>query len=244
LKFIIPALQFVSHVAALLANFDQFNQRTGIMEKSLLIIGAGPGLSSSVAERFASEGFSVKLISRSAVNLERIKRKLETEGIDVAFSTADAGSATQLKESIKTLSVGTTGFDVVLYNAAVVRAGDIMEESPENLTREFTINVANALGSLQATYEGLKQKKGTFLLTGGGLGVSPSAAYGSLSIGKAGVRSLAYQLHDRLKADGIYVGLLTVAGLINPGSETHSPALLADLFWKMYSERSEVEIHQ
>ncbi len=214
------------------------------MKKSLLIIGAGPGLSCSVAEKFASEGFSIKLISRSAVNLERIKRKLESQRIEVAFSTADAGSTTQLIESIKTLSVGMAGFDVVLYNAAVVKAGDIMAENPEVLTREFTVNVANALGALQATYEGLKQHKGAFLLTGGGLGVNPSAAYGSLSIGKAGVRSLAYQLHDRLKEDGIYVGLLTVAGLINPDSETHSPALLANLYWKLYSERSEVEIHQ
>lgn len=214
------------------------------MKKSLLIIGAGPGLSSSVAEKYASEGFSIKLISRSAVNLERIKRKLEAQGIEVAFSAADAGIITQLNESIKTLSVGRTGFDVVLYNAAVVKAGDIMEETPEVLTREFTVNVANALGVLQATYNGLKQNKGAFLLTGGGLGVHPSAAYGSLSIGKAGVRSLAYQLHERLKADGIYVGLLTIAGLINPDSETHSPALLADLYWKLYSERSDVEIHQ
>ncbi len=214
------------------------------MKKSLVIVGAGPGLSSSVAEKFASEGFSIKLVSRSAVNLERLKRKLEARGIDIAFSTADAGSITQLNESIKTLSVGTSGFDVVLYNAAVVKARDIMEESPEELTREFTINVANALGTLQATYEGLQKNKGAFLLTGGGLGVNPSADYGSLSIGKAGVRSLAYQLHDRLKKDGIYVGLLTVAGFINPDSETHSPALLADLFWKLYSERTEVEIHQ
>ncbi|UFH57269.1 SDR family oxidoreductase [Spirosoma sp. KNUC1025] len=214
------------------------------MKKSLLIIGAGPGLSSSVAEKFASEGFNIKLVSRSAVNLERIKRKLEAQGIDVAFSTADAGSATQLRESIQTLSIGSSGFDVVLYNAAVVKARDIMDESPEELTREFTVNVANALSVLQATYEGLKHTKGAFLLTGGGLGINPSADYGSLSIGKAGVRSLAYQLHERLKADGIYVGLLTVAGFINPDSETHAPALLADLFWKLYAERTEVEIHQ
>lgn len=214
------------------------------MKKTLLIVGAGPGLSSSVAEKFSSEGFTIKLISRSAVNLERLKRKLEGRGIDVAFSAADAGSVTQLRESIQTLSIGSSGFDAVLYNAAVVKARDIMDESPEELTREFTVNVANALGTLQATYEGLKQNKGAFLLTGGGLGVSPSAAYGSLSIGKAGIRSLAYQLHDRLKEDGIYVGLLTVAGFINPDSETHSPALLADLFWKMYAERADVEIHQ
>ena len=213
------------------------------MKKSLLIIGAGPGLSQSVAERFAKEGFTINLISRNATNLEKIKSGLQARGIEVAYATADAGNAGQLKEAIKSLST-QHGFDVVLYNAAVVKALDIIEENPEVLVSDFTINVANALTVMQITHESLKQNKGAFLLTGGGLGVSPAAAYGSLSIGKAGVRSLAYQLHDRLKDEGIFVGLLTVAGFINPDSETHSPEHLANLFWGMYSERTEVETHQ
>jgi len=213
------------------------------MKKSLLIIGAGPGLSQSVAQRFAKEGFTINLISRNAANLEKIKNELQTQGIEVAYATADAGNAGQLNEAIHSLST-QHGFDAVLYNAAVVKALDIIEEDPEVLVSDFTINVANALTVLQTTHESLKQNKGAFLLTGGGLGVSPAAAYGSLSIGKAGVRSLAYQLHDRLKDEGIYVGLLTVAGLINPESETHSPELLAGLFWGMYRERTQVENHQ
>jgi short-subunit dehydrogenase len=214
------------------------------MKKSILIIGAGQGLSLGVAEKFAKENFSISLISRSATNLEKIKKDLESKGIEVTYATADAGNTAQLDEAVKTLSDRVSGFDAVLYNAAVVKAKDIMEESVADLTHEFTINVGNAVQSLQAGYSGLKQKQGAFLLTGGGLGVNPMAAYGSLSIGKAGLRSLAYQLHDRLKDEGIYVGLLTVAGFINPESATHSPAVLAGLFWKLYTERTEVEIHQ
>jgi short-subunit dehydrogenase len=214
------------------------------MKKSLLIIGAGPGLSYGVAEKFAKQGFSISLISRSATSLKKIKNELEGREIEINYAVADAGNAIQLGEAIKTLSNQSSGFDAVLYNAAVVKAKDIMEESAADLTQEFTINVAGAVQSLQSAYPGLKQKQGAFLLTGGGLGVSPMAAYGSLSIGKAGIRSLAYQLHERLKDEGIYVGLLTVAGFINPESKTHSPAVLADLFWKLYTDRDEVEIHQ
>ena len=214
------------------------------MEKSILIIGAGPGLSRSVAERFGSEGFSVSLVSRNVANLENLKSTLERQGINAVYAAADAANAQELKEAIGSLSQAVAGFDVVLYNAAVVKALDIMDEDPQVLTHEFSINVSNALTSIQAAYEGLRQKKGAFLLTGGGLGVTPAAAYGSLSIGKAGIRSLAYQLHERLKDEGIYVGLLTVAGFINPDSPTHSPELLASLYWKMYTERSQVEIQQ
>lgn len=214
------------------------------MKKSILIIGAGPGLSLGVAERFAKEGFSINLISRNAGNLEKIKTELEAQDIDVAYAVADAGNAADLDKAVRELASNAAGFDVVLYNAAVVKAKDIMEESYADLTREFSINVAGALQSLQAAYPGLKEKKGSFLLTGGGLGVSPAAAYGSLSIGKAGIRSLAFQLNERLKDEGIYVGLLTVAGFIKPESETHSPEVLAELFWKLHNDRTEVEIHQ
>lgn len=177
-------------------------------------------------------------------NLENLKSALKGQGINSVFAAADAANASELNAAIGSLSQAVAGFDVVLYNAAVVKALDIMDEDPLVLTHDFSINVSNALTSLQAAYQGLRQKKGAFLLTGGGLGVTPSAAYGSLSIGKAGVRSLAYQLHDRLKDEDIYVGLLTVAGFINPDSPTHSPELLASLFWKMYTERSQVEIQQ
>jgi short-subunit dehydrogenase len=214
------------------------------MKKSILIIAAGPGLSLGVAERFAKENFSISLISRNAANLEKIKNELEARDIDVAYAVADAGNAENLDKAVKTLSTRVFGFDVVLYNAAVVKAKDIMEETSADLVREYAVNVANAVQSLQAAYPGLKQKQGAFLLTGGGLAVNPMAAYGSLSLGKAGIRSLAYQLHERLKDEGIYVGLLTVAGFINPDSETHSPEILADLFWKLYNDRNAIEINQ
>ncbi|WP_284653470.1 SDR family NAD(P)-dependent oxidoreductase [Flavobacterium terrisoli] len=214
------------------------------MKKSILIIGAGPGLSLGVAKKFASKEFTINLISRNQENLEKIKSELNHQGIEVNYATADAGSAEQLTSAITSLSEINSGFDAVFYNAAVLKAKDILEETSESLTQEFTINVANALHSLQLTREGLKQKKGAFLLTGGGLAITPSAEYGSLSIGKAGIRSLALQLHDRLKQDDIYVGLLTVAGFILSDSETHSPLILADLFWKLYSERTSVEFHQ
>lgn len=214
------------------------------MSKSIVIIGAGPGLSNAVAEKFAAEGFTINLISRNQNNLEKIKQQLNAKGIEVAYAVADAGNAQQLSEAIAALSKSQSGFDAVLYNAAVLKAKDILEETSETLTQEFTINVANALHVLQLTYEGLRQKQGTFLLTGGGLAIHPSPDYGSLSIGKAGIRSLAYQLHDRLKEEEIYVGLLTVAGFIKPDSITHSPSILAELFWNLYKERTAVEFQQ
>ncbi|RZJ72553.1 SDR family NAD(P)-dependent oxidoreductase [Flavobacterium sp.] len=211
--------------------------------KTIAIIGAGTGLSQAVAETFSKHGFALRLISRNAQNLEKLASQLKADGIDVDFASADAGNSQQLSQALKKLEP-STGFDVVLYNAAALKAKDILEETSETLTRDFEVNTAGALNAIQTTYNGLKATKGAFLLTGGGLALTPSPDYGTLSIGKAGLRSLAFQLHDRLKPDGIYVGLLTVAGFIDAESETHSPELLAKLFWQLYEQRAQVEFHK
>lgn len=213
------------------------------MKKSILIIGAGAGLSQGIAEKFGTEGFKVALISRTAANLEKLQQTIAQKGIEVDYATADAGNAVQLANAISALIKKTSGFDVVLYNAAVLKQKDILEETSEDLTTDFTINVANAVTSLQTVYPILKERNGAFLLTGGGFGIHPNAQYGSLSLGKAGIRSLAYQLHDRLKDEGIFVGMVSIAGLISTASETHSPAILAEDFYKLYTERINVEIH-
>jgi hypothetical protein len=117
---------------------------------------------------------------------------------------------------------------------------DILQVAPQQLVQEFGINVA-ALGSVQALLADLKQASGTLLLTGGGRGTHPDPHYGSLSIGKAGLRSLAAQLHQRLQPEGIYVGLLTITKGIQDGEPTYSPAALAEHFWQMAQARISLE---
>jgi short-subunit dehydrogenase len=212
------------------------------MKKSILIVGAGPGLSQGIAEKFGKEGFKVSLISRNTSNLEDLKTGFADKGIELSYLAADAGKSSELATAVSTLAHQSDGFDVVVYNAAVLKQKDILMESSEELVTDFTVNVANALITFQAAYPTLKERKGAFLITGGGFAIRPNAEYGSLSIGKAALRSLAYQLNERAKDDGIFTGIVTIAGLISRDSETHSPEILAEDFYKLYTNREEVEI--
>ena len=54
--------------------------------KSILIIGAGTGLSLGVARKFGKQGFKVGLISRSKSNLEKLAETLNTEGIESYYA--------------------------------------------------------------------------------------------------------------------------------------------------------------
>jgi NAD(P)-dependent dehydrogenase (short-subunit alcohol dehydrogenase family) len=209
------------------------------MVKSLIIIGYGPGLSSALATRFGAEGYTLGLVSRT--RHDDSLTQLAEAGITAHFEAADAGDIPALQQALQRLSTKLGGVGTVVYNAAVLKATDILEVAPQHLVQEFSINVAAALGSVQALLTDLKKASGAVLFTGGGLGTHPDPQYGSLSIGKAGLRSLASQLHQRLQPEGIYVGLLTITQGIRPGDPTYSPSALAEYFWQMAQARTSLE---
>jgi hypothetical protein len=70
----------------------------------------------------------------------------------------------------------------------------------------------------------------------------PSPSYGTLSIGKAGIKNLALQFNERLKPDGIYVGTLTINGMVSPESDKTSPVKLAQHYWDICANRIEAEV--
>jgi short-subunit dehydrogenase len=211
------------------------------MSKSILIIGAGPGISTAMAEKFGQNGYSVGLINRNAETARAIIKGLAEKGIIAFSSAADVADTAELQRAITDLTQKLGGVNVLLYNAAAIKVRHILSETAEDLAADFKVNVGAAVESIKFLHDELKRNRGAVLLTGGGLAIHPHPMYGSLSIGKAGIRNLALQLHDPLKADGIYVGTLTITNEVTPDSATHSFAIVADKFWELFLNRKEVE---
>lgn len=212
------------------------------MNNALLLIGAGPGIGIALADLFGQHGYRVGLINRQPGKVAEQVAQLTAKGIEVYSEAADASQPAELARAITALQVKLGPVSALIYNAAAMKAVDILAETPETLTQDFQLNVAGALQSVQLLHADLKATQGVVLLTGGGFALTPYPAYGSLSIGKAGVRNLAQQLNERLKDDGIYAGTLTITGNVRPDSPTHSPALLAGLFWQMAQDRTAFEV--
>jgi NAD(P)-dependent dehydrogenase (short-subunit alcohol dehydrogenase family) len=211
------------------------------MSKSLVIIGYGPGISIALATRFGAEGYTLGLISRT--HPESLLTHLAEAGITAHFEVADASNIPALQQALQRLSAKLGGVKVgtLVYNAAALRAADILQLSPEELVQDFGVNVAAALGSVQALLADLKKTSGAVLFTGGSFATHPDPQYGSLSIGKAGLRNLAFQLHQQLRLAGVYVGLLTIRQHVSPHGRVYSPAALAEHFWQMAQERAAPE---
>jgi len=213
------------------------------MSKVIAIIGAGPGIGQAVAEKFGSEGFSVALISRRKEKLEKLRAELEEKGIDAHDIVGDAGDSESMKDAFNQVWEKWDHIDVIHYNVAKIKMVNIANETADGLTRDFKVNVAGIMTAVQLALPDMEKKgMGTILITGGGFALQPDPQFGSLAVGKAGIRNLANSLHIALKTKNIFVGTVTVCGLVRPDAERHTPQKIATQFWKLYTDRNEFEI--
>ena len=199
------------------------------MSQFIMIIGAGPGIGQSVAERFGLAGWTVFLAGRSA-RVEVLAQDLRTKGIAATALQVDATDPTALRATMATAGK----LDVVLYNAAVVRQQDLFSMSDAEVTDDLAINVAGGLHTIRAAVQHFGTDGGTILITGGGLGVSPHESYASLGVGKAALRNIVQALAAPLALRNIRIATATVATLVSPGSPEAQG--VADTFWGLATD--------
>ena len=210
--------------------------------KSIIIVGMGPGMSMGLAEKFGKEGFKVGMISRTESKLQTYVEQLRQKGVLSDYSVADVSDTDQLRSALRKLKERLGGVDVLEYNAVDARYVNIMDEDVDDLVKGFRISVGNAFAATMELLPELKKSKGAVLFTGGGTATLPNPDFASISLGKAGIRNLAFQLNRTLKTEGVFVGTVTVGGWIHHESETHSPEILAEKFWALYQKRDQVEL--
>jgi NADP-dependent 3-hydroxy acid dehydrogenase YdfG/quinol monooxygenase YgiN len=206
------------------------------MTRSLMIIGAGPGIGQAVARKFGSEGWTIVLSGRNPDRLGGLVAKLRSEGISAHMVAADATDALALRAAIAEGERMTGGLTAIHFNAAVVRQQDLFTMSDAEVASDLAINVTGGLTTIRAAVETFGPRGGTILVTGGGLAVSPHADYASLGAGKAALRNIVGGLAEPLAAQNIRIRIATVATLVAPGSDEARG--VADTFWQLATNDS------
>ncbi|MCH5242408.1 MAG: SDR family NAD(P)-dependent oxidoreductase [Muribaculaceae bacterium] len=210
------------------------------MKKTIVVIGAGPGLGYGVAKKFGKEGYFVILVARNQESLVKMSDELNMENIDNTFAIGDSSEDKKFKEVLEGIKSEFGTPDVVVYNVGITAP------DPENLTTEdlvyhFKTDVAGAWTTIEVfTNDEFATKKGAIIFTGGGLALYPADGFIPLSIDKAALRSMAYILNNKFKEKGIFVGTVTVCGSIN-GDKYFSADNIAEMYWQMNEKRDKVE---
>lgn len=210
-------------------------------KKTVVVIGAGPGLGNAVAARFGREGYRAALVARRAEALKEYVTELASAGIEAKGYAADVTDTESYDEAIAAIHANLGDPDVVVYNVGITTP-DEDPLTPTDLQRHFAADVAGAYETIERfATDGFAARGGAIVLTGGVFAMSPYPGYLCVSIDKAAVRNLAFLKHAELAERGIFVGTVMPCGVI--GSNEHfAPANIAERYWEICERRDEVEL--
>lgn len=211
-------------------------------KKTIVVVGAGKGMGNHIAKEFGKNDFRIVLMARRQESLDSYVKEFEENGMEAYGIAADAADTDSLTKAFDEVKDKFGAVDVLAYNTCILEGGRPSELTAAELMRHYQVDVASALHSVLQVLPEMKEKKqGTILFTGGGFALYPMPEYTCVSIDKAALRALAIALNMELKEDGIFAGVVTIMGNIAPGTN-YDPADIAKDYWKLYTERKDVEI--
>jgi NAD(P)-dependent dehydrogenase (short-subunit alcohol dehydrogenase family) len=204
--------------------------------KTLAILGAGPGLGSALARRFAKAGWSVALVARRADVLDAGLAELAPFGVNTFGVQADVTDRPSVDRAFQDIVSAVGVPDVVTYNASIYQAEGVLDLSNEALRLALDIHVVGALNTAQCAVAAMRHlDHGVLVFTVNSLARSPEAMSAALSIGKGAQLNLALGLERELDGTAIRVGVVTVCGAIKAGT-AYDPDRLAEVYWELATQ--------
>jgi NAD(P)-dependent dehydrogenase (short-subunit alcohol dehydrogenase family) len=184
--------------------------------KTALIVGAGEGLSASLARLLSREGIRVALAARQTGKLGA----LCTETGARAFA-CDATNADEVERlfGLVEREIGTP--DLVVYNASGRARGAFADLVPAEVADAIAVSAFGGfLVAQQAAKRMLPNKHGAILLTGASASVKGYPQSAAFAMGKFALRGMAQSMARELSPQGIHVAHFVIDGAIRSAVRT------------------------
>ncbi|WP_210650564.1 SDR family oxidoreductase [Nocardioides sp. SYSU D00065] len=195
----------------------------------VVVVGAGPGVSGSVARRFADEGYDVGLFGRNRRVLDELAADLERRGAAVGLAQVDVTDEAAARDAVRRLGQHAGRIDVLHFNPSAFREKDPLSLTVGELLEDVALGVGSLLTAVQAARPFLSAG-GRISVTGSMAADAPWEGAASLGVQKAGVRNLVHSLDKALAPHGIRAVSVTVRGTL-AAEGVFSPDRVAGAIW-------------
>jgi NAD(P)-dependent dehydrogenase (short-subunit alcohol dehydrogenase family) len=177
--------------------------------KSALIVGAGDGLSASVARAFAGAGMRIGLAARNKEKLGPLASELRAE-----FFACDATEPADVETMFEAADRALGGSpEVVVYNPSARVRGPLVDLDPAGVLDALRVTAYGGFLVAQAAARRmLPQGRGAVLFTGASASVKGYANSSSFAMGKFALRGLAQSMARELAPKGIHVAHFVIDG--------------------------------
>ena len=175
-----------------------------------LVVGAGEGLSASVARIMAREGMDVALAARSPDKLSALAK--QTNAKVYGCDASDPKQVASLFESVDR-DLGTPNW--VLFNPSRRSRGPLIDLDPEAVRQDILVTCYGGfLVAQQAAKRMVKSGRGSIFFTGASASVKGYARSAPFAMGKFGLRGLAQSMAREFQPQNIHIAHFVIDGSI------------------------------
>jgi NAD(P)-dependent dehydrogenase (short-subunit alcohol dehydrogenase family) len=176
--------------------------------RTALIVGAGAGISASLARRFTALGVKIGVAARDIGKLGPLVAETGAAAFAADASKADVVAAL-FEEATKRIGAP----EIVVYNAGARVLGSLAEVDPAAVERTLAVTAFGAfLVAQQAAKRMVPHGRGAILFTGATAGVKGFANSAAFAMGKFALRGLAQSAARELGPKGIHVAHFVIDG--------------------------------
>jgi NAD(P)-dependent dehydrogenase (short-subunit alcohol dehydrogenase family) len=238
----------------------------GRIDDSDIPTSARWGVGGAIAQKFAAEGFSVVLTTRTASNAEALQSAIVEQGQDCLTVELDLVSQDSIKNAFATIRTEVGEPEVVVLNAGYLEGRDLPPEKEllEHIPVEMfeTAQHIASRGPFLVAKEVLpamrERGRGSFLITNNSASLRgrKRRTGQSLYYPRVMMRTLAQVLTEEYSEHGVHVANIVIDGLIDsPGTRAlpmaqqrpeviMNPASIADAFYYLHSQDKSCWTHE
>jgi NAD(P)-dependent dehydrogenase (short-subunit alcohol dehydrogenase family) len=187
--------------------------------RNALIVGAGSGLSASLARLFTKSGMKVALAARSTGDLAALAQETGAKTF-----ACDATKREQVEKLFADVEAAIGAPDVVVYNASYRTRGPLVELDPAEVEKALAVSAFGGFLVAQAAARRmLPRGEGAIFFTGASASVKGYAQSAPFAMGKFALRGLAQSMARELGPQGIHVAHVVVDGGIRSARRMDPP---------------------
>jgi NAD(P)-dependent dehydrogenase (short-subunit alcohol dehydrogenase family) len=209
--------------------------------KTALIVGAGEGLSASLARLLAREGIRVALAARGSEKLGALCSETGAK----AFA-CDATAPDDVERLFGLVEREIAAPDLVVYNASARARGAFVDLVPADVAQAIAVSAFGGfLVAQQALKRMLPNGHGAILFTGASASVKGYPQSAPFAMGKFALRGLAQSLASEMSPQGIHIAHFVIDGGIRSAARTEpadrpdsmlDPDAIAMSYWSLLQQ--------
>lgn len=180
--------------------------------KLCLVTGVGEGTGAAIVRRFASDGYTVAMLSRDQ---ERLRIYESEHPQTVAFS-CDLEDLQALGQTIEQVQSELGNPTVIIHNAVRATFDRLLDSDPSELERNFRVNTTSLLYLAKAFIpKMLEQGSGSIIATGNTAAFRGIPNYALFAPTKAAQRIFLESLARDFGPQGIHVAYVNIDAVID-----------------------------